>query len=1050
MAAHADQPEAPKSEPGSKPVAKDNLQTLPLAEVEKKLGSSPDGLTQAEAQKRLTQYGPNEIAEKKTNELLKFFSYFWGPIPWMIEAAVILSAAARHWPDFGIILVLLLANAVVGFWEEHQAGNAIAALKATLAIKARVKRDGKWVNPAARELVPGDAIRLRLGDIVPADARLLDGDEISVDQSALTGESLPATRKSGDAVFSGSIVRRGEIGALVYATGGKTYFGKTAELVQTAVTVSHFQKAVLKIGNYLIMLAVAMVAVIIGFGIYRGNPILTTLQFALVLTVAAIPVAMPTVLSVTMAVGARLLAKKQAIVSKLVAIEELAGVDVLCADKTGTLTQNKLTLGDPFCLDAITADELILAGALASQAANDDTIDLAVLGGLKDKQAVKPYQVAHFTPFDPVHKRTEATVKGADGKTFKVTKGAPQVILALSANAAAVKSAVDKAVDGFAARGVRALGVARADDDGKWRLLGILPLFDPPRADAKSTIATAAEMGGTIKMVTGDARAIARQMAKTLGMGANILDANTLGDSKTEETAAVAKSIENADGFAQVFPEHKFHIVDVLQKHGHVVGMTGDGVNDAPALKKADCGFAVSGATDAARAAASIVLVAPGLSVIIDALKESRKIFQRMNSYAMYRIAETLRVLLFMTLAIVIFNFHPLTAIMIVMLALLNDGAILSIAYDNVTYRNQPEAWNMRLVLGIATVLGLVGPIAAFGLFYLGDQIFHLGHPQLQTMMYLMLSVAGHLTIFQTRTRGPWWSTRPAWILLAAVVGTQAVATFVSVYGAWLVTPLGWKYAGFVWGYALAWFLMTDPVKLLAYKALDTIKVDSKPKPEAKAEAKPDAKAETKPAAKGETEPQAKTEAKPATEAEAKPEAGADNAKPSSQPNAKSAPKAEANAGLPGSKPDAEADDAKPDAEAEDKLKAKGQPRPDAKTAPQPDAKAEPEAEAKAKAAPQPEAKAEPKPETEPKPEPKAGVATLLDTSLGDLLLAGLVKDPEDAGRIIAAAITQAEAPIAAAKAPETEAEPKPETEAEPKPGAKAETPSDSTPPTAK
>ena len=830
MEAHADQPEAPKSDPGSKPVAKDNLQTLPLAEVEKKLGSSPDGLTEAEAQKRLTQYGPNEIAEKKTNELLKFFSYFWGPIPWMIEAAVILSAAARHWPDFGIILVLLFANAVVGFWEEHEAGNAIAALKATLAIKARVKRDGKWVNPAARELVPGDAIRLRLGDIVPADARLLDGDEISVDQSALTGESLPATRKSGDAVFSGSIVRRGEIDALVYATGGKTYFGKTAELVETAVTVSHFQKAVLKIGNYLIVLALILVAVIIGLGIYRGEPILTVLQFALVLTVAAIPVAMPTVLSVTMAVGARLLAKKEAIVSKLVAIEELAGVDVLCADKTGTLTQNKLTLGDPFCLDAITADELILAGALASQAANNDTIDLAVLGGLKDKDALKPYQVTHFTPFDPVHKRTEATVKGADGKTFKVTKGAPQVILALSANAAAVKSAVDKAVDDFAARGFRALGVAREEGDGKWRLLGVLPLFDPPRVDAKSTIATAAEMGVKIKMVTGDALAIAREMAKTLGMGANILDANTLGNSKTEESAAAAKSIEDADGFAQVFPEHKFHIVDVLQKHGHIVGMTGDGVNDAPALKKADCGFAVSGATDAARAAASIVLVAPGLSVIIDAIKESRKIFQRMNSYAIYRIAETLRVLLFMTLAIVIFNFYPLTAIMIVILALLNDGAILSIAYDNVTYRNQPETWDMRLVLGIATVLGLVGPIASFGLFYLGDRIFHLGHPQLQTMMYLMLSVAGHLTIFQTRTRGPWWSTRPAWILLAAVFGTQVVATLISVYGAWLVTPLGWKYTGIVWGYAFAWFLVTDPVKLLAYRFCDPSKVSSAPK----------------------------------------------------------------------------------------------------------------------------------------------------------------------------------------------------------------------------
>jgi H+-transporting ATPase len=550
-------------------------------------------------------------------------------------------------------------------------------------------------------------------------------------------------------------------------------------------------------------------------------------------------VAMPTVLSVTMAVGARLLAKKQAIVSKLVAIEELAGVDVLCADKTGTLTQNKLTLGEPFCLDKITADQVILAGALACRAESDDTIDLAVLGGLKDNEALKPYQVTHFQPFDPVHKRTEATIKGADGKEFKVTKGAPQVILALATNPGKAKEAVEKAVNDFAGKGFRSLGVARAEADGKWQLLGVLPLFDPPRKDAKPTVAAAAQMGVKIKMVTGDALAIARETAKTLGMGTNILDGGTLGDSKTKETATVTKSIEEADGFAQVFPEHKYHIVDVLQQHGHIVGMTGDGVNDAPALKKADCGFAVSGATDAARAAASIVLVAPGLSVIVDAIKESRKIFQRMNSYAMYRIAETLRVLLFMTLAIVFFNFYPLTAIMIVMLALLNDGAILSIAYDNVVYRNQPEAWNMRTVLGIATVLGLVGPIAAFGLFYLGNRVFHVGHPELQTMMYLMLSVAGHLTIFQTRTRGPWWSTRPAWILLAAVIGTQVIATLVAVYGAGLVTPLGWKYAGIVWLYAVACFLVTDPVKLLAYRILDLAKAPTKPKAKAKVGAAP-------------------------------------------------------------------------------------------------------------------------------------------------------------------------------------------------------------------
>ena len=473
-----------------------------MAEVEKRLGSSLDGLTQAEAEKRLTKYGPNEIEEKKTNPFLKFLSYFWGPIPWMIEAAVILSGVVRHWEDFGIILFLLLCNAVVGFWEERQAGNAIDALKARLAIKARVKRDGKWVNPAARELVPGDIIRLRLGDIVPADARLLAGDEVSVDQSALTGESLPATRKPGEAVFSGSVIKRGEIGALVYATGTDTYFGKTAKLVEEAHTVSHFQQAVLKIGKYLIILAVVLVAVIITVGYFRGEPMLyakapqdPVLLFALILTVAAIPVAMPTVLSVTMAVGARLLAKKQAIVSKLVAIEELAGVDVLCADKTGTLTQNKLTLGDPFTVNGISADQVILSGALASRADDNDTIDLAVLAGLKNKDALKDYDVVHFQPFDPVHKLTQATVKAKDGKTFKVTKGAPQVILKLSSDAAQVKPAADKAVNDFATRGFRSLGVARSDQDGPWKFLGVLPLFDPPRDDAKATVADARQDG---------------------------------------------------------------------------------------------------------------------------------------------------------------------------------------------------------------------------------------------------------------------------------------------------------------------------------------------------------------------------------------------------------------------------------------------------------------------------------------------------------------------------------------------------------------------------
>jgi H+-transporting ATPase len=792
----------------------------PLASLWAELSATPNGLSQAEAQRRLAQYGYNELPEEKTSPILKLLSYFWGPIPWMIEVAAILSAIVRHWEDFGIILALLVVNAGVGFWEEYQAGNTIAALRQKLAVMARVRRDGRWVSAPARELVPGDVIRVRLGDIVPADARLLEGDPLQIDQSALTGESLPVTAKAGDAIYSGSIVKQGEIDALVYATGQKTYFGKTAHLVETTHTASHFQRAVLKIGDYLIVLAVALVILILAVALFRGDNMLTTLQFALVLTVAAIPVAMPTVLSVTMAVGARLLAAKQAIVSRLASIEEMAGMDVLCSDKTGTLTQNKLSLGEPFTVPGTDADEVILSAALASRAEDEDPIDLAVLAALKDDHQTGGYQILHFQPFDPVSKRTEAAVKGLRGGEFKVTKGAPQVILALAADAAQIQSDVETAVGAFAARGFRSLGVARADDGEPWRFLGVVPMYDPPRADSKATIETAKQMGIKVKMVTGDQLAIAKETARQLGLGTNILDASLFSEILHHEGGQHSDAIEQGDGFAQVFPEHKYHIVDVLQGRGHIVGMTGDGVNDAPALKKADAGVAVSGASDAARSAADIVLLTPGLSVIIDAVKESRRIFQRMNSYAIYRIAETIRVLLFMTLSILAFNFYPVTPVMIVLLALLNDGAILSIAYDRARYSERPEAWDMHLVLGEATVLGVTGVVASFGLFYLAEQVFHLNRDMIQSLMYLKLSVAGHLTIFLTRTKGHFWSSRPAPILVGAVLGTQIVATLIATFGVFMA-PIGWQWALFVWGYALAWFLVNDWVKVAAERIFD-------------------------------------------------------------------------------------------------------------------------------------------------------------------------------------------------------------------------------------
>lgn len=736
-------------------------------------------------------------------------------MPWLIEVAIILSAIIQHWADLGIIFTLLGLNAVVGFWQEHKADNAIELLKEKLALKARVLRNAKWQEITAKELVPGDIIHIGSGDIVPADSKIMD--EISADESALTGESLPVEKKASDIAYSGSIVNQGEANALVTATGLNTFFGKTAQLVEEAETQSFLQKTVIKIGDYLIILAMIMVTIIFIASLFRHESLFTTLQFTLVLVVASIPVALPAVLSVTMAVGAVALAKKEAIVSKLEAIEEMAGVDVLCADKTGTITKNELTLGEIRPFNKFRDEDVLLYATLASHKDSKDPIDIAILSKTRSKSIkIKKYKITEFQPFNPVSKRTEASIVNYEGKRFKVSKGATQVILSLIGENKKNTKKINEYINNLAEKGYRALGVAKTDESGKWLYVGLLGLYDPPRDDSAETIKTAQSMGIDVKMVTGDHIAIAKEISKLVDLGTKIIIPENFINKSDRE---VKKVFEETDGFAEVFPEHKYHIVELLQNQGHIIGMTGDGVNDAPALKKANVGIAVAGATDAAKAAASIVLTQPGISVIIDSVKQSRKIFQRMNNYSIYRITETIRVLFFITLSILIFQFYPITALMIVLLALLNDAPIMTIAYDNVKYSNEPETWDLRIILSIATFLGILGVIESFLVLYLGINILQLSLPVLQSFIYLKLSVAGHLTVFMARTKGHFWEIRPSKQLFLAIVGTQLIATLITVYGI-LLPAMGWFLVGVIWAEALTAFLIIDAFKVRFYRLL--------------------------------------------------------------------------------------------------------------------------------------------------------------------------------------------------------------------------------------
>jgi H+-transporting ATPase len=828
-----------------------NSDTLDAQGIQQKLQelqSSTQGLDHNEAVKRLTQYGPNAIEAHEESKWKKLLGYFWGPIPWMIEAAAIISLFRQDWPDFIVITVLLLYNAIVGFWQDNKAANALAALKQGLAAKAHVLRDGKWDAIDATQLVPGDIVTVSGGEILPADLLLLDGQYLSVDQAALTGESLPVSRGIGDTVYSGSIARQGSMSGVVTATGNNTFFGHTAKLVASAGSKSHAEEAVLKIGDFLILLAVSLAVILIGVQVYRDIVAVghwewsaagQIAQFVLVLLVASVPVAMPAVMSVTKALGALTLSKQKAIVSRLSAIEELAGVDVLCSDKTGTLTLNQLTLQTPITFNNTSTDDIILAACLACQKQSTDALDLAVLAALKDPKALDQYKTVNFVPFDPVNKKTIGIVRDDQGKTIQFAKGAPQAIgkicgIGEQAGDDQTSQQYFGQVNELASRGTRALGVARSDDEGKtWQLLGILPLLDPPRPDAKDTIAKAKALGLSVKMVTGDDVAIGSEISRQLGLGQNLLSASEIFKNDKDPNHIhldTARAVENADGFGRVFPEHKYEIVKALQQRGHIVAMTGDGVNDAPALKQADCGVAVSGATDAARSAAAIVLTAPGLSTIISAITEARKIFERITSYVYYRVAMTIAIMCVVVLSYIIFDLQPLTAIMIVVLALLDDIPIMTIAYDNVKVDSQPVRWNMHRIISFSSVMGIIALAQSFGMVLLCK--YWMNNPELmtslpmsidhlQTMVFLQLAAGGQLLIFIVRNRGSIFARPyPHAKLLLAILATQIIAILLCAFGIF-VPALPLEMIGVVWVYVLIWLVIASFAKIAYYKFMD-------------------------------------------------------------------------------------------------------------------------------------------------------------------------------------------------------------------------------------
>ncbi|MGC8673623.1 MAG: plasma-membrane proton-efflux P-type ATPase [Thermoprotei archaeon] len=789
-----------------------------VEDVMKELKTSPSGLTTEDASKRIKEYGYNEIEEKKENPVLKFAKKFWGLVPWMLEVTIVLTYVLHKFLDMYIILALLLLNSIISYVQEYKAGNAVEVLKKRLTVNARVLRDGKWKVLPAREIVPGDVVRIRLGDFVPADMKVIEG-EISVDQSALTGESLPVDASKDSMIYSGSVIRRGEATAVVVATAGKTYFGKTTQLVQVAKPKLHIQQVIMKIVDYLIVMDAVFIAILLADSVLAHYSILEVLPLALILLVAAIPVALPAMFTIGMALGALQLAKAGVLITRLNAVEDASSMDVVCMDKTGTITENKLTVAGVNSLPSYGKDEAIIYGALASQEASQDPIDLAIINYAKENSIkLDGYSQKTFHPFDPSTKRTEAIVE-RDGKQFVVMKGAPQILAALSKMDGEQIKAFEDYVDEASQKGYRVIAVGEGPVEAfggkeKINIVGLLALYDRPRKDSPQLIKELNGLGVKPKMLTGDSLPIAREVAKEVGIGQNVVRISELENKGVQDRA---KLVDEADGFAEIYPEDKYTIVKGLQAAGHTVGMTGDGVNDAPALKQAEVGIAVSNATDVAKSAASAVLTQEGIANIVDMVKIGRQIYQRMITYTMNKIIKAFQIIVFISLAFIIFKEFATTAFDVVLLLFANDFVTMSIATDTVRYSKLPEKWNVNNLVGAASIIAVAVTAELMGGMYIANYM-GLPLPVLQTFIFDLLVFSGQFTVYVVRERKVFWNSRPSnWLLISSIADFIAIS-LISVFGILIpaISPTALVVA-LVYSVLTTLFL-NDAIKIIAFK----------------------------------------------------------------------------------------------------------------------------------------------------------------------------------------------------------------------------------------